>query len=104
DDLLERVLTTPLDADGRVRLVDVPHAGRLDELEFTYPLAGLDVRGLQAVLGAHGFGDGPFAASLAALTFRDVTGFMRGFIDLIFEADGRYWLGGLQTKQTPRAP
>lgn len=92
DGMLERVLATPLDAAGRVRLLGIPRARRLDELEFTYPLAGFDVAGLRRVLGAHGFGDGPFAASLAALTFRDVTGFMRGFIDLVFEADGTYWL------------
>ena len=90
--MLERVLTTPLDAAGRIRLHGLPRARRLDELEFTYPVAGFDVAGLRAVLRAHGFGDGPFAASLDALTFRDVTGFMRGFIDLVFEADGRYWL------------
>ncbi len=91
-DMLERVLRTPLDVAGRVRLGDVPRVRRLDELEFTYPLAGFDLPGLRAVLEPHGFGAGPFAASLEGLAFRHVTGFMRGFIDLIFEADGRYWL------------
>jgi exodeoxyribonuclease V beta subunit len=90
--MLERVLATPLDAAGRIRLQGVPRARRLDELEFTYPLAGFDVAGVRAVLGAHGFAQGAFAASLDALAFRDVTGFMRGFVDLVFEADGRYWL------------
>jgi exodeoxyribonuclease V beta subunit len=90
--MLERVLATPLDAARRIRLLDVPRVRRLDELEFTYPLAGFDVPGLRAVLDAHGFGAGPFATSLDALTFRSVTGFMRGFIDLVFEADGKYWL------------
>jgi exodeoxyribonuclease V beta subunit len=90
--MLERVLATALDTAGRVRLLGVPRARRLDELEFTYPLVGFDLAGLGRVLGAHGFGDGPFAASLAGLKFGNVTGFMRGFIDLVFEADGRYWL------------
>jgi len=92
DDMLACVLATSLDASGRVRLGGVPRPHRLDELEFTYPLAGFDLPGLRAVLDPHGFADGPFAASLEGLTFRHVTGFMRGFIDLIFEADGRYWL------------
>jgi exodeoxyribonuclease V beta subunit len=70
----------------------VPRGRRLDELAFTYPVTGFDVAGLRAVLRTHGFGDEPFATSLDALAFRDVTGFMRGFIDLVFEADDRYWL------------
>src|SRR5262249_28513539 len=92
EDMLERVLSTPLDPPGRIRLLGVPRARRLDELEFTYPLAGFDVAGLRTVLSAHGFSEGAFAASLDALAFRHVSGFMRGFIDLVFEADGKYWL------------
>ncbi len=92
DDMVERVLATPLDGDGAVRLAGVPRTRRLDELEFTYPLAGFAVPGLQRVLRAHGFAGGPFGASLEALAFRDVRGFMRGYIDLVFESGGRYWL------------
>ncbi len=90
--MLGRVLATPLDAAGRVQLGDVPRARRLDELEFTYPLANFDAPGFRAVLHATGFAGGPFAGAVDALAFGALAGFMRGFIDLVFEADGRYWL------------
>jgi exodeoxyribonuclease V beta subunit len=90
--LLDRVLRTPLDAGGRIRLAEVPRDRRLDELEFTYPLREFGAPALREVLRAGGFGDGPFAGAIDALAFAPVTGFMRGFIDLVFEADGRYWI------------
>jgi exodeoxyribonuclease V beta subunit len=92
EDMIADVVATPLDMGGRVRLCDVPRSRRLDELEFTYPLAGFDVAGLRATLAGHGFETGPFAASLGGLAFARVSGFMRGFIDLVIEVDGRYWI------------
>src|SRR5262249_5383777 len=90
--LLDRVLRTPLDARGRIRLADVSRDRRLDELEFTYPLRDFGAAALRDVLRAGGFAAGPFADAIDALAFAPVSGFMRGFIDLVFEADGRYWI------------
>ena len=90
--MIGRVLGTALDAGGRLRLADLPRERRLDELEFTYPLARFDVAGLGALLREHAFTDGPLGDVLGTLGFAPVSGFMRGFIDLVFEADGRYWL------------
>ena len=90
--MIGRVLATPLDEAGRLRLADLPRERRLDELEFAYPLARFDVAGLSALLRQHGFIEGPLGDVLGSLGFAPVTGFMRGFIDLVFEADGRYWL------------
>ena len=90
--MIGRVLGTALDDAGRLRLADVPRERRLDELEFTYPLARFDVAGLGALLREHAFTDGPLGDVLGSLGFAPVNGFMRGFIDLVFEADGRYWL------------
>src|SRR5262249_10099843 len=92
EQMIGRVLETALDEAGRLRLADIPRARRLDELEFTYPLARFEVAGLSALLGRHGFADGPLGDALGGLGFAPVTGFMRGFIDLVFEASGRYWL------------
>jgi exodeoxyribonuclease V beta subunit len=92
EDMVLRLSDAPLDPGGRVRLADVPRTRRLDELEFTYPIERFDVAGLQALLRAHGFGGGAFDESIAGLAFGEVRGFMRGYIDLVFEADGRFWL------------
>jgi exodeoxyribonuclease V beta subunit len=104
EDLVARVVATPLDVARRIRLEAVPRAARLDELEFTYPVTRFDVPGLQALLRAHRFGGGAFDASIDALAFADVAGFMRGFVDLVFEADGRYWLADWKSNWLGPAP
>lgn len=45
-----QVLATPLDDAGEIRLQDVPTTRRLNELEFHYPIAGLDATALQHIL------------------------------------------------------
>jgi exodeoxyribonuclease V beta subunit len=89
--LLARVVGTSLHPSG-IRLAGVRRHARLDELEFTYPLARFDAEGLRAILQAHDFAGGAFADAVGALDFRTARGFMRGFIDVVFEADGRWWL------------
>jgi exodeoxyribonuclease V beta subunit len=89
---LERVLATPLDGAGTLHLKGVPRTRRLDELEFTYPLTELTCEGLQQFLTAYGFAVGAIQEEIGRLTFAPVRGYMRGFIDLIFEAGGRFYL------------
>ena len=89
---IERVCSTPLDLAATVRLGDVLPAARLDELEFTHPVASLDVATLRRVLLAHGYDRAPFADAVTGLEFRHVHGFMKGFIDCVFECGGRYLL------------
>ncbi|MDX2171435.1 MAG: UvrD-helicase domain-containing protein [Deltaproteobacteria bacterium] len=96
------VLDTPLDAAGTLRLRAVAAARRLNEMEFAFPVA-LDVGGrprvgvtperLAAVLaGAASEATRAYAARLARLPFRTLAGYLRGFIDLVFEHDGRWYV------------
>ncbi len=67
---------------------------RLHELEFTLPIALVTPEGLSAAFAGAGRG-GPvsdFADSIAHLGFQPVGGFLRGFIDMVFVGDGRYYL------------
>jgi len=89
--MLERVVATELDPSG-LRLAAVPRSARLDELEFFYPLERFDADGLRAILRAHDFAGGALAEAVDALDFRTTRGFMRGFIDVVFEAGGRWFL------------
>jgi exodeoxyribonuclease V beta subunit len=89
--LLQRVLATPLDASG-LRLQDIGSRQRLNELEFTYPLAWLRAETLRALLARHGCMAGPFRERLERLEFSPLHGYMKGFIDLVFEANGRFYL------------
>src|SRR5690606_30125242 len=55
--------------------------------------AGLDVQRLRAILGdpAHGL-PAPMREAAARLEFDSLKGFLKGFIDLTFEHDGRWYI------------
>ncbi|HWI81738.1 exodeoxyribonuclease V subunit beta [Ramlibacter sp.] len=79
--LLADVTGTPLPAGHR--LADVARDRRLVELEFSLPAAGLDARALAATLRRHGY-------PVAGLAFGRLEGYLRGFIDLVYEHQGRF--------------
>ncbi|MBL4848704.1 MAG: exodeoxyribonuclease V subunit beta [Planctomycetes bacterium] len=96
-------LSTPLsEADATLRLDALPRAQRLDELEFVFPVAGglsragkhMTPTALAAVFTKHASPavSAGYATSLGQLAFRPLQGFLRGFIDLVFEWKGRYYL------------
>lgn len=91
-DMVEQVLATPLDSEGKVYLQAVTPERRLNELEFYYPLPRLEADGLRRLLIDHGFAIGPLRERIDSLFFTPTEGFMKGFIDLVFEADGRFYL------------
>ncbi len=98
---IEGLLDTSLRAgELRLRLADVPLERRSSEMEFTLPLGGESARSrlrpesLAGVFSAFpsaalpiGYGD-----RVAALGFRDVAGYLRGYIDLVVEHAGRFFL------------
>ncbi len=75
------VLHTPL-TDG-LMLAAVPPAQCLVELEFTFPVHRLAAAPLAALLRAHGY-------PVPALAFGALEGYLRGYIDLVFEHGGRF--------------
>jgi exodeoxyribonuclease V beta subunit len=81
--LLHDVLHTPL--TGGLCLAEVPRARRLVELEFHLPARQVEAGALQRLLLAHGL-------RLPALHFGRLDGYLRGFIDLVFEHGGRYYV------------
>jgi exodeoxyribonuclease V beta subunit len=91
-DAIRRTLAVPLDpARPDFTLSCVPPAGRLNELEFYFP-----VNQLSPALLAGGFteltGGSDFATRLERLNFRPTSGFVKGFIDLVFRFDGRFYI------------
>ena len=85
--------TLDADLDPGVRLSAVPAGQKLVEMEFTLPVRQLDVAALRAVLAdpAHGLA-GPLRQAAAELDFHTVRGYLKGFIDLVFAVDGRFYL------------
>ncbi len=97
-DMVERVLATRL-LDAGAASDEPLHLGRLApaqclvELEFHYALAPIRAAGLRRLLAASPWAAAPaLQRALSRLAFADVRGHLKGFIDLVFEADGRYYL------------
>jgi exodeoxyribonuclease V beta subunit len=103
-DQIGAVLDTPLcetDA-GPLRLGDVPLSERLNELEFCVPVGGREPNGASAMAAAdlaRVFREFPssvlprrYAEAVSRLGFIPLAGFLRGFIDLVFRHEGRFYL------------
>ena len=85
--MLQDVLDTELPSGTPVplRLRDVTLQRRLTELEFHLPAPHLDAHTLNATLHQLGY-------PVAPLAFTTLRGYLKGFIDLVFEHQGRYFL------------
>lgn len=81
-----------------LKLSSIPRAKCLHELEFYFPLSRVTVAVLRSVFQNRGPQEPAAAAAtlldrqLDRLTFAPARGFMRGFIDLVFEFQGRFYL------------
>ena len=89
---VRRTLITPLDpAAPGLMLSAVPTSARLNELEFQFPVGRLSPALLQEGMGT--IPEMPdLPRRLARLGFKPVRGFVKGFIDLVFLFNGRYYL------------
>jgi exodeoxyribonuclease V beta subunit len=81
--LLARLVETPLDKDRSLWLAQISRQERLDELEFYYTLPALPDQALRTMLH-QGLAPAPEASGRL--------GFMKGFIDLVFQWQGRYYI------------
>ncbi len=95
---IRRILATPLGGGlGGFTLGDLPRARRVDELPFTFPISSrgqhapnLRQRDLVAFLRQQGRAD--LGARVERLSFGRLRGHLMGFVDLIFQQGGRYWV------------
>jgi exodeoxyribonuclease V beta subunit len=82
-DLLSRLVETTLDRASGLRLAEISRRERLDELEFYYRLPAVSAQTLRGIL-EH---DQPVPAEGG-----ERSAFMKGFIDLVFQWQGRYYI------------
>ena len=71
----------------------------IPEMEFHFPVRGLDRRRLGAVLAEHGY-DNPFTGAGA----RPVEGFLRGFVDLVAAHQGCWYVVDYKSNQLGPSP
>jgi exodeoxyribonuclease V beta subunit len=91
-DMIGRVLEAPLDRGSGVRLSGLGRQRCLRELSFYFPLKALTPEKLRALFSGAGCIAGELPQRIGSLRFRPVEGFMRGYIDLVFEYGDRFYL------------
>ena len=104
---IAQVLETPLNEEG-ILLSQLTAADKQVEMEFYLPIAGpLTAGALDALIREYD----PLSRGCPPLDFRQVRGMLKGFIDLVFRHNGRYylldyksnWLGENSEAYTPQA-
>lgn len=97
--LLADVLGTPLPlgTPQPLRLADLPPGRRLAELEFHLPVPQLAAADLVPLLARLGY-------PAPALDFRPLHGYLKGFIDLVFEHDGRFFIADWKSNHLGDSP
>jgi exodeoxyribonuclease V beta subunit len=93
--MTQKVLTLCLAVeDGSLQLKAVPKTKRLNELEFYFPLQRMTPESLAEIFGRHAQRKLPsdLPEQMGRLNFAPVKGFIRGFMDLVFEHQGRFYL------------
>ncbi|MGF1752372.1 exodeoxyribonuclease V subunit beta [Vibrio makurazakiensis] len=85
--LVDTVLNTPLDGK-RLKLSEKGASQRLVEMEFLLPIEVLTSSALNRVIQYHDL----LSAKAGDLGFHTVQGMLKGFIDLVFEHEGKYYV------------
>jgi exodeoxyribonuclease V beta subunit len=92
EETLHRLVATPLNGEGLL-LAGVARSRRIDEMGFHFPVRQLDPRQIQRLGESHHFSPHTrLIRGLGGVTAERLNGFIKGFIDLIFEWRGRYYL------------
>ena len=104
DEWVALTLTTPLpltepssEPSLSLRLCDLPTASLFCEMQFTLPTQSLRCADLDALIQDHlwpGY-------ERPALNARDLHGMLTGFMDLVFEHAGRYWVLDYKSNRLP---
>lgn len=87
ENLVADVLQAPLNAEG-LSLAQVDDSNRLVEMEFMLSAQGVDAIQLTRLIQQHD----PLSAQGGALSFETLNGMLKGFIDLTFRHQGKYYL------------
>jgi len=92
--MIDSVVTVPLDpAIHGLTLSAISTENRLSEIEFTFPLNRLTPDALRNIFKESGvWSASAFPEQIGKLTFQPVRGYMKGFMDLVFLYEGRFYL------------
>ncbi|MCV6636118.1 exodeoxyribonuclease V subunit beta [Candidatus Albibeggiatoa sp. nov. NOAA] len=96
---LQDVLHTPLSLENPAfKLSNINKDKRLDELEFYYPLNPIQPQDIQSVFQQYGHTmQIPLNAQFSRLAFAPVQGLLKGYIDMVFEFEGKFYIVDYKT-------
>jgi exodeoxyribonuclease V beta subunit len=87
------ILRTPSKGGTSFTLSQVAKSQRLNELEFYFPIQSMNAAQLRKIYDEFDMSyRGNFTSRLAEVSFARLSGFMKGFIDMVFEHDGRFYI------------
>jgi exodeoxyribonuclease V beta subunit len=95
EEMVEKLVSAPFDpGDPDLTLERITAGDRMNELEFIFPLKKAAPHVLQRLFAAHGGPelDDQVPEDLGRLRFSPVRGFLKGFMDMVFHWNGRYYL------------
>ena len=90
--MLADVVATPLNEQGNLRLDRIASTQRLVELGFVFSVGDADVQALRDTLAPLRALGSRLPESIGRLVLAPARGFIKGYIDLVFEEDGRYYI------------
>lgn len=93
--MIQSVLRAPLSTErAELQLCRVGRSERCSEMGFFLPVTELRAAALTEVFARHRqrLPDARIVSTIAGLNFETVSGMLRGFIDLVFRLEGRYYL------------
>lgn len=96
--LLGDALATPMGAD-LPPLREIPLAQQIREMEFMLPMRAPDMAALAAAIGPDAGADGRLAERVRMLQPAHLGGFLKGFIDLVFMHEDRYYVLDYKSNQ-----
>jgi exodeoxyribonuclease V beta subunit len=89
---MQSLLATPLTETG-LHLGQLTSTQRLNEMEFHFPVSAFNTQQIAQLAERTRFSHSPgLIAGLGGLGRDSVDGYLKGYIDLIFESQGRYYL------------
>jgi len=93
--MINNVLSTPLDLSRQdFTLSKIKNQWRLNELEFYFPLKTISPAKLKSIFDKNTKAEfsEQFPESIESLHFVPMRGYMKGFIDLVFQCDNRFYI------------
>lgn len=94
-DMIQKTLSVNLDETCKdFKLSQIRNEDRLNELEFYFSLNRISPKRLKQIFEKYAVGDfsEDFPSYIEQLDFASVKGFMRGFVDMIFQFQGKFYL------------